>query len=80
MTFLIGKFVFRVWFSWAYSTRIVQVGSCRDVNNILSKIPCDGMDDEQTQSVSRMKEIVSTIVTRRAKVTATRREPVESVW
>ncbi|PON96172.1 Serine/threonine-specific protein phosphatase/bis(5-nucleosyl)-tetraphosphatase [Trema orientale] len=56
-----------------------MVGSCRDVNNILGRIPCDGMNDEQTQSVSRMKEIVSTIVTRRAKVTSTRREPVESV-
>ncbi|XP_030490635.2 uncharacterized protein LOC115706989 isoform X2 [Cannabis sativa] len=56
-----------------------MVGSCKDVSNILSRIPCDGMDDEQTQSVSRMKEIVSMIVTRRAKVSTTRREPVESV-
>ena len=38
------------------------------------------MDDEQTQSVSRMKEIVSMIVTRRAKISSTRRELIESVW
>ncbi|EXB68906.1 Serine/threonine-protein phosphatase 7 [Morus notabilis] len=57
-----------------------MVGSCKDVNSILSKIPCEGMDDEQTRSVSRMKEIASTIVTRRAKITTYRhRELVESV-
>ncbi|XP_062087708.1 uncharacterized protein LOC133794484 isoform X2 [Humulus lupulus] len=56
-----------------------MVGSCKDVNNILSRIPCDGMDDEQTQSVSRMKEIVSMIVTRRAKISSTQRELIESV-
>lgn len=58
-----------------------MVGSCKDVNNILSKIPCKGMDEQQTQSVSRMKEIVSKIVTKRAKLTTTChreiREPVE---
>lgn len=60
-----------------------MVGSCKDVNNILSKMPCDNMDEQQTQSVSRMKEIASTIVTNRAKLAATRhceiREPVELV-
>lgn len=59
------------------------MGSCKDVNNILSKMPCDNMDEQQTQSVSRMKEIASTIVTNRAKLAATRhceiREPVELV-
>ena len=65
----------------AYSTIVEQVGSCKDVNSILSKIPCEGMDDEQARSVSRMKEIASTIVTRRAKIkTSLHREPVESVW
>ncbi|XP_024027915.1 uncharacterized protein LOC21388598 [Morus notabilis] len=57
-----------------------MVGSCKDVNSILSKIPCEGMDDEQARSVSRMKEIASTIVTRRAKIkTSQHRQPVESV-
>lgn len=60
------------------------MGSCKDVNNILSKIPCKGMDEQQTQSVSRMKEIVSKIVPKRAKLTTKChreiREPVELVW
>ncbi|XP_062098462.1 uncharacterized protein LOC133804313 isoform X2 [Humulus lupulus] len=57
-----------------------MVGSCKDVNSILSKIPCEGMDRDQTQSVSQMKAIVSTIVTKRAKLATTRHsEPVESV-
>ncbi|PON79385.1 hypothetical protein PanWU01x14_011200 [Parasponia andersonii] len=56
-----------------------MVGSCKDVNDILSKIPSQGADQDQTQSVSRMKEIVSTIVTKQAKLATTRLcEPVES--
>lgn len=55
--------------SWLSSnSEFWQVGSCKDVNNILSRIPCEGMDDDQTHSVSRMKEIVSTIVSRRSKI------------
>ena len=71
--------IYVVVYRLANSMRIGQVGSCKDVNSILSRIPCEGMDDEQTQSVSRMKEIASTIVTRRAKVTSSRLL-LEPVW
>lgn len=81
MSLLIDKLVFCIYcVVWLTLPSSGQVGSCKDVNSILSKIPCEGMDDEQTRSVSRMKEIVSTIVTRRAKMSTTRhREAVESV-
>ena len=64
----------------AYSYRILQVGSCKDVDNILNKIPCQGIDLERTHSVSRMKEIVSNIVAKRAKLETTRSwKPAELV-
>lgn len=49
----------------------MQVGSCRAVNKILSRIDSESIDDPHSQSVLRMKEIVSSIVTKRAKVSTT---------
>ncbi|XP_062087710.1 serine/threonine-protein phosphatase 7 inactive homolog [Humulus lupulus] len=45
-----------------------MVGSCKAVNKVLSKIDHETRDEPHSQSVSRMKEIVSSIVTKRAKV------------
>ncbi|PON96174.1 Serine/threonine-specific protein phosphatase/bis(5-nucleosyl)-tetraphosphatase [Trema orientale] len=47
-----------------------MVGSCKAVSKILSRINSEGIDDPDSQSVSRMKEIVSSIVSTRAKVDA----------
>lgn len=47
---------------------IMQAGSCRDVITILSRMPCEGLDDQQLQSLVQMKEIASGVVNKRAKV------------
>lgn len=57
------------------------MSSCKNVDKILSRIGSESLDDKHSRSVSRMKEIVSSIVTKRAKISTTRRrEHVESVW
>ncbi|XP_030490639.2 serine/threonine-protein phosphatase 7 inactive homolog isoform X1 [Cannabis sativa] len=45
-----------------------MVGSCKAVKKVLSYIDYETIDDPHSQSVSRMKEIVSSIVTKGAKV------------
>ncbi|XP_030485650.1 uncharacterized protein LOC115702333 isoform X3 [Cannabis sativa] len=54
--------------------RVERVGWCKDANSnsILTKIPGEGMDRDQTESVSQMKAIVSTIVTKQVKIATTR--------
>lgn len=44
----------------------VQVESCRDVVNILGRISCEGLGDEELQKVVRMKEIAMGIVNKRS--------------
>ncbi|XP_015890694.3 serine/threonine-protein phosphatase 7 inactive homolog isoform X2 [Ziziphus jujuba] len=48
-----------------------MVGSCRDVIGILSRMSCEGLDDQQLQSLMQMKEIALGIVNKRAKVATT---------
>lgn len=59
MSFFLGWFIeLGVW--W------VQVESCRDVVNILGRISCEGLSDEELQKVVRMKEIAMGIVNKRS--------------
>lgn len=46
----------------------MQVGSCRDVITILSRMSCEGLDGRQLQSIVQMKEIASGVINKRAKV------------
>lgn len=57
------------------------MGSCRDVINILSRMPCEGLDSQQKQSILQMKEIAFGVVNKCPKVAATEHfEPGEMVF
>lgn len=42
--------------------------SCRDVVNILGRLSCDGLGEEEVEKVLRMKEIAMGIVSKRPRV------------
>ncbi|VVA24044.1 PREDICTED: serine/threonine-phosphatase [Prunus dulcis] len=45
-----------------------MVDSCRDVVNILGRLSCDGLGEEEVEKVLRMKEIAMGIVSKRPRV------------
>ena len=65
----------------ANCTGIWQVSSCSDLGGILGWIDSDDTRTGHSAFVSRMKENVSTVVAKRAKLATTRNHnPSELVW